>query len=377
MSNAMSKSKSRWKGAMLAAIAGAVATPMLAKAQSMQVGLYLNPIGTTPAVHEYIEPYDPVNLYVYATVTGTSSPSAAYTDGLAYLYFNVNAAYVGNQSFGSFTAATPTAPFNGNASFNNSGAQGGNISSTITTTPTIVVGDPSNIALMAKPRAASQVYWNSSTGSAPNVVVNGNSVSFLVETLTYTPNTAAINNYWSNVTLAAATANPNTVSFNVSVPAVTSPYAGSNYFVGLNNPSAGQPAGSSNTSTAYSSTGTTVSLTNALPGDVNLDGTVNSADSAIIFGNGHFNATDVSLGVSGVAAWQAGDINHDGTINSADSAIVFGNGMFNQSLGGAPAGLAGATAQIGGGASAVPEPASLGLLLAGLLPMLGRRRSRA
>jgi len=367
MSNAMSKSKSRWKGAMLAAVAGAIATPMLAKAQSMQVGIYLSPKGTTPAVSKYIDPYDPVTMYVYATVNGTSSPSTAYTDGLQYAYFNVMANFTGNQSFGSISAATPTAPFNGNAN------QAGTITSVIGSTPGLVVGhDNTDITQIAKPRASSQVYWNSSTGSAPNVVVQANSVSFLVETLTYTPNTAAINNYFSNVSPAVAAANPNRVSFNVSIPSLAPVYQGSNYFVGLNNPTAGQPAGSSNTSTAYTSTGTTVTLTNALPGDTNLDGTVNSVDSAIVFGN--FNKTDVQLGVSGQAAWNAGDLNEDGTVNSADSALVFG--YFNQSLGGAPA-LAGATAQIGDGSSAVPEPASLGLLLAGLIPMLGRRRSRA
>jgi len=381
MSNQMSSSKSRRKGALLAAIAGAALMPVLAKAQtSMQVGIYLNPIGTTPSHNAYIDPFDPVTMYVYATVNGTSSPSVAYTDGVQYLYYNVNGAWSGNQSMGSITSTPLIAPFTG-GNYNGmgataAGAQNG-VSSPILSTPGIVVGDASTITNMIKPRSPQDALWNSSTGSAPNVVVNGNSVSFLVQELVYQPNTTAINNYFANVSPSTAAANPNTVSFNISVPSVSAlagnNYQGSNWFVGVNtssglsNQGITGSAGSANTSTGYSSTGTTVSLTDALPGDINLDGAVNNTDLQILGPN--YNQT-----IAG--GWSVGDLNEDGSVNNTDLQIL--GPYYNQTLvpaAGSPAGQLGfQAALIADGISAVPEPTTGLLFGLGLVGMLGRRR---
>ena len=75
-----------------------------------------------------------------------------------------------------------------------------------------------------------------------------------------------------------------------------------------------------------------------LPGDANLDGTVNGADLNIVLSN--FNQTDMD--------WAQGDFNGDGTVNGADLNTVLSN--FNQTLG----------ASVG---VAVPEPGTFDMLV--------------
>jgi hypothetical protein len=370
MSNAMSMSKSRWKGALLATVAASVLTPLAAHAQSMTVGITTNPLGggTSPNVYSglsnvYIDPYDKDTLYVYATVTGTAAPSASYVDGLNYLYYNINGVETGTAGLGSITSAVPSTLFGG-GSFNQTsgntspgaGAQGGAIG-TLSTTPSVVVGSTTTIGSIAKPRSAGDVYVSSTTNSGSNIVVNGDSVSFLVETLTYTPNTTAVNANPSKVGAA------NSVAFNVSIPSVASygPYTGANYFVGLpSTPAVGSSPGTSNTSTGYSAAATGVTLTNALVGDVNLDGTVNGVDLSLV-------ATKFNTNNTG--GYIAGDLNEDGVVNGIDFSDVATN--FNTQLGPAPSGSAGPTSLVGG---SVPEPASLGLLSFAAVGLLRRRR---
>jgi len=370
MSNAMSRSKSRWKGALLAAAATAVVSPLAAKAQSMQVGLYANPLGgvTSPNKYSgesnvYIDPYDTDTLYVYATVTGTAAPSASYVDGLDYLYYNVNAAASGPAGVtGSITAAVPSTLFGG-GNFSQTtgnpgaGAQGGLISA-ITTTPSIVLGSNSSIGSIAKPRSAGDVFVSSATNSGSNIVVSGDSVSFLVETLTYTPTSATI------VAHPSTPAAPNSLAFNVSIPSLSGygPYTADNYFVGLPSLPSGSP-GATNTSSGYTASPSNVKLTNALPGDANLDGTVNFTDFGTLLQN-------YNKAVTG--GWTSADFNDDGVVNFTDFGSILQN--YNLSLGAAPSGLASDTAQIAG-SSSVPEPASLGLLTAlGAATLVRRRR---
>jgi hypothetical protein len=132
-----------------------------------------------------------------------------------------------------------------------------------------------------------------------------------------------------------------------------------------------------------------------LLGDLNLDGVVNSADF-ILFAD--------SFGQSGgaAAAWDHGDLNYDGNVNSADFILFADN--FGKSLGSVSSTGGGLTLAEGGldpdqvdqfnaigtdlgissselatldlKVAAVPEPASLGLLVIGGLGLMSRRRKR-
>jgi hypothetical protein len=101
-------------------------------------------------------------------------------------------------------------------------------------------------------------------------------------------------------------------------------------------------------------------------GDANLDGAVDGSDYTLI-DNGFTNH---------LSGWQNGDFNYDGVVDGSDYTLI--DNAFNTqgaSLGSNPAALiAGSTSQIAGGTSAVPEPATLGLLGLGAIGLLGRRR---
>ena len=96
------------------------------------------------------------------------------------------------------------------------------------------------------------------------------------------------------------------------------------------------------------------------PGDLNLDGSVGFADLLTLSQNyGHTGAT-----------YAQGDINHDGTVNFTDLLTLaqnYGNSV-NTSIP-APA--------VAFAASAVPEPTTLGAVLAALTASASRRRNPA
>jgi hypothetical protein len=96
-------------------------------------------------------------------------------------------------------------------------------------------------------------------------------------------------------------------------------------------------------------------LTAALPGDANLDGTVDINDLTVVLAN---------YGQTG-ATWIDGEFTGDGTVDINDLTIVLTH--YGQSLGATASGMA-----------AVPEPSSVGLLAAGLAGLLawGARRNR-
>lgn len=96
----------------------------------------------------------------------------------------------------------------------------------------------------------------------------------------------------------------------------------------------------------------------ALIGDANLDGTVNLTDLLALLNN---------YGASG-RDWAEGDFNYDGTVNLTDLLALLNN--YGQSA------TVADFASTASRATAVPEPATRGLILLGATNLLTRRRRR-
>jgi autotransporter-associated beta strand protein len=99
-------------------------------------------------------------------------------------------------------------------------------------------------------------------------------------------------------------------------------------------------------------------------GDANLDGHVDGTDYSRI-DNGY-------LSQGALTGWYNGDFNYDGVINGSDYTLI--DNAYNTQGAAIAAEEATATAQIAGGASAVPEPTALSLLGIAAVGLLGRRR---
>ncbi len=102
-------------------------------------------------------------------------------------------------------------------------------------------------------------------------------------------------------------------------------------------------------------------------GDANLDGTVNSADYALI------DAGFLSHGP--LTGWQNGDFNYDDVINGSDYTLI--DNAFNTQGASLADTIASPTAQISGSEiAAVPEPTTLGSICLVAGSLLARRRRR-
>jgi hypothetical protein len=99
-----------------------------------------------------------------------------------------------------------------------------------------------------------------------------------------------------------------------------------------------------------------------ITGDVNGDGQTDGADVGQVAG---FQDTDPTVTTPGATFYTSieGDMNYDGAIDGSDVGIVAGfqDQAFNP-------------ANASGGVTAVPEPASLGILAIGATGLLRRRR---
>jgi hypothetical protein len=102
-------------------------------------------------------------------------------------------------------------------------------------------------------------------------------------------------------------------------------------------------------------------------GDTNLDGKVDGTDYSRIDNAYAYNQSHSSSPLTG---WFNGDFNYDGVINGSDYTLI--DNAFNQQ--GAQISAAISAQIAGSGAtSAVPEPASAGIIVAAAA-LLGRRR---
>jgi hypothetical protein len=442
MSNAMSRSKSRWKGALLAAVATAVVSPLAANA-SMSVGVYLNPLDSaSPKSLIYITPDQTgtaIPLYVYATVTGvnpvtstsgtTSAPiSSGDFNGLQYLYYNLQAT---GGSVSGLTGGITSTTLNSTLGFdstentdpggNTSGgtaAQAGLIDlapgSTLAAGTTMVaVGAPtafnasgavssSAMTQFAKPRAGGPVWSNYSTFNASNsppytyandgtnIIIgtgsNGlatNQVAFLVETIKFTPSAFNPSSPSNLVSTSFSIGTPfnsgggsilNSTSYAASNSFADSPVSASTY---------SSTSGSSLatlTSSNYSA-GHSVTITDTMNGDAQALGNVGPGDLGLVLG--HFGLVDTK--------WADGNFlyysNGNSTIGPGDLGLVLGS--FGLNIGALPSEMPADPELLADPSavallesygvtpvSAVPEPASFGVI--GLLAAagLGRRRRR-
>jgi hypothetical protein len=440
MSNAMSRSKSRWKGALLATVAGAVVSPLAARA-SMTVGVYLNPIGTGLQNLKYLTPDNTgtaIPLYVYAIVSGTGAVtttpngsanviSTGNFDGLQYLYYNLLA--TGGNSAG-LTGGITATTLNSTLGFDSQGTDQGSSNTSggagaqaglVNLTPGSSLGNSSAGAFVAvgatsalgatsaisssamtqfaKPRSGGPV-WNNygivngsgytSYADGTDIIIgngsNGvpvNSVAFLVEKFNYTPSAFSVSSPGSLKSVTFSIGTP----FNGSTSILASAaYAPSNSFNDSSQSyttynSASGSSISKLTSTYYTSAHT-VTLTDTLSGDVNADGTVGFSDLGIVLG--HYGLVDTK--------WADGNLLYYST--PADTTIGFGDlglvlGSYGLNIGSAPSTMAADPQLLADPqavallesygitpVSAVPEPASLGMIGLVSAAVLGRRRRR-
>ncbi|HZZ42464.1 MAG TPA: dockerin type I domain-containing protein [Tepidisphaeraceae bacterium] len=121
--------------------------------------------------------------------------------------------------------------------------------------------------------------------------------------------------------------------------------------------------------------GTTWSDILPLYGDTNDDGKINADDYALIDrGLSRYQSGAIA---PGAAVWTDGDFNGDGAVTAADYMII-DQALLNQGGTLSPSLLAEREAEFGAGyvsaLTAVPEPASLGLIGIGVAGLFGRRR---
>jgi autotransporter-associated beta strand protein len=105
-------------------------------------------------------------------------------------------------------------------------------------------------------------------------------------------------------------------------------------------------------------------------GDTDLSGVVDGSDYSRV--DATYLAENLVNGspTNPISGWFNGDFNYDGVVDGSDYTLM--DNAFNSQGASLAASVASPTAQVGG--SAVPEPATLGVLAIGAMGLLGRRR---
>jgi len=343
----------------------------------------------------------PVTIDVYGTVTGANAVTGSNLDGIQYAYYNVNS--IGSNENPTVLGSTVTAAaisslsganFNGGveagtgeSSETGNGDQVGALTNATPAgagQPGVALGSTSAATGIAKPRAAN-IVWSNASAPAGAITVSGSSASFLLETITFTPGSGE-----STRIGGVTTAVQSNVSLSIPTAALAAAdLTAANWWQDSTSttPSAGSFQNGSGTGT-YSASAGVVTVTNALPGDANLDGTVGIADFNILAGNyGQPISSSANGHTPGVPyTWAQGDFTGDPTVGIADFNALAGEyGQGAVGAGPLTAGdaepliqfaidhndVAGFEAATG---IAVPEPTTLSLLAVGGLALMGRRR---
>jgi hypothetical protein len=411
----MSRLTLRRKGIIRAAaisaagLAGAI-VPMSAFGQSLSVNFVIpaqpgysgtgSTIYATPTEGSAVPV--PVTIDVYGTVTGGTLGASDF-DGIQYAYYNVNS--IGSNENPTVLGGTVTAAaissasganFNGGveagtgeSSETGNGDQVGTLTNATPAgagQPGVALGSTSAATGIAKPRAANSV-WSNASAPAGDIVTTTNSASFLLETITFTAGSGE-----STRIGGVTTAVQSNLSLSIPTAALAAAdLTAANWWAdstsASSSPSAGSFQNGSGTGT-YSASAGVVSVTNALPGDANLDGTVGIADFNILAGNyGQPISSSANGHTPGVPyTWAQGDFTGDPTVGIADFNALAGE--YGQGAVGAGPLTAGDAAPLiefaidhndvagfeAATGIAVPEPTTLSLLAVGGLALMGRRR---
>jgi hypothetical protein len=383
MFRSMLAGRSRRRAAIVAGALAGVLTPLAAHAATglvLSVQLAPGAAGATQTV-AYLTPQNSntdIPVYVYATVTGANPATAGNYQGFQYAYYNVLDANAPGSGIGvsptldaGTTAFTNETPLPANNPAYNFAANGSYIGSTANGGSGILAGSTTVLSDIAHVRSASDgPVWNGTSVTAGDSYVNGNSVSFLVETLEVKPTA-----FTASTTAAGG---QNYSKFSVSIPNITSPSLGGPEYQGANwNQDSTSNTGDGSTASikngTYSGSTSFVTFEDTLLGDANGNGTVDIND---------VNTTVLNFGKA--EPWSGGDFDGAATvdINDINDVILgFGKTLTNitptvlTDLAQISAANPGDTV-LSSALSAVPEPASLSVLaLAGAATMMRRRRS--
>jgi len=103
-----------------------------------------------------------------------------------------------------------------------------------------------------------------------------------------------------------------------------------------------------------------LSVAYAAPGDTNIDWSIDILDASNFLAGGKFDTGSPAI-------WIEGDFSYDGVVDILDAADFFATGLYD-------AGNYNTAPGLSGGVAAVPEPASVALVISGCVAAAAMRR---